>query len=212
MTDGFIGTVGYIKGQEMIKGTVDNNWGPGEVAPHGDILTSMTSNTNNLGTVTLYNYAGNVDLKNSEIYKTVANLETIYKGGNFRANEVRASNQTHGKLVFKFNKPLASSKYKYTLGYFVSHSISFTGVPTMLKLTNLRCKAVDLNNQEHLISTLIPENNEDTLFVKTGEINYVQNKNFISIPFRFDQIIYDFDYTYSYRGAFFITRVQFTGA
>ena len=215
MTNGFIGTIGWIKGHTLASSStsedITDSWGPGNIAPHGDILTKMTSNTNNLGTITLYNYAGNVDLKNREVYKIVANLNTTY-AGNFRATEVKASNQAHGKIVFKFNKPLAPSNYKYTLGYFVSHSISYTGLPTMLKLTNLQCKAVDLDNQEHLISTLTPENNENTLFVKTGEINYVQNKNFVSIPFKFDEIIYEFDYTYSYRGAFFVTRLQFTGA
>ena len=28
MTNGFLGTIGFIKSQEMIKGTVDNNWAP----------------------------------------------------------------------------------------------------------------------------------------------------------------------------------------
>ena len=215
MTNGFLGTIGYIKGNLMCSSSTSNDitdsWGPGNVAPHGDILIKMTSNTNNLGTITLYNYAGKVDSKNSRVYEIVANPNRIY-AGNFYANQVRASNQAHGKIVFKFNKPLAPSNYKYTLGYFVSHSISYTGLPSMLKLTNLQCKAVDLDNQEHLISTLTPENNENTLFVETGNINYVQNKNFVSIPFKFDEIIYEFDYEYYYYGAFYVTRLQFTGA
>ena len=31
MTKNFLGTIGYIKSMEMIKGTVDNSWGPGNI-------------------------------------------------------------------------------------------------------------------------------------------------------------------------------------
>lgn len=115
MSQGFIGTIGFIKGQEIIKGTVDNSWGPGEVIFLGDLIPVMTANDKPSGICT-----------SSSVYSASYDA---YKA--FRGTGSSAQGEEDADLTVTYTWPTTQAKGTFKCSFRTPHHYAPNAPNTM---------------------------------------------------------------------------------
>ena len=166
MTNGFIGTIGFIKSQEIIKGNVTDSWGPGNVALLGPMIPEMTSNTTPEGVCTCYKGNPLSGYPTYEAFKAF-NSGSYWRSGSY--DDTISSSHYWGKYLpfwvqYEFAKVQNPGTYKTSHGqgsYFPPKTMEIIAVDTFDQLhvvyTHQNLKATNPNYPPDKVSIIESE-------------------------------------------------------